>query len=461
MRTHVLIVGAGISGLTAAYALSARGHRVRVREAAPRAGGLIRTEHTSGFTIEAGPDSVLNAKPAALELIRELGLESEVVGIREGARAFVLKGRTLHAIPQPSFLGIPLTREAHARYDLLSSDGRERMALEPTIPPREETDDESVGSFFRRRFGPESVDLIAQPLLGGIHAGDIEQLSMRSLFPRLLEAERQHGTVMPFGEGGGARREARGGKREAREDAASEERGVGAVKGFSTLRGGMSTLVDALERHLPAGSVEYDSPVESLDDPEAGAIVIAAPAYVAARLLATIDAEAATLCSRVPYTSTASVALAWPRAAVPHPLDGTGFVVARRHSDVRITACTWVSSKWESRAPEGWALLRAFIGGSHDPDVVSLPDDEIAAIARRDLREVMGIEASPSLTRVYRWPNAGAQHVVGHLDRVTEIERRLSPRGIVVAGSGFRATGIPDCIADARRAAADACRYME
>ena len=435
----MLVVGAGISGLTAAYELTRRGHRVRVREAAPRAGGLIRTERVDGFTIEAGPDSVLNAKPAAIDLIRELGLESELMGIREGARAFVLKGRTLHAIPQPSFLGIPITPEALANYDLLSINGRGRMALEPTIPPRETTGDESVGSFFRRRFGPESVDLIAQPLLGGIHAGDIEQLSMRSLFPRLLEAERERGTAGPI----------------------EEQRGIGSRKGFSALRGGMSTLVEALERHLPAGSIAYASPVESLDDPDAGAIVIAAPAYVAARLLAPVDEEAAALCGRVPYASTASVALAWPRAAVPHPLDGTGFVVARKHSDVRITACTWVTSKWESRAPDGWALLRAFIGGSHDPDVVSLADDEIAAIARRDLQDVMGIDAAPALTRVYRWPNAGAQHVVGHLDRVEEIERRLAPRGIFVAGSGFRAAGIPDCITDARRAAADVCRYLE
>jgi protoporphyrinogen/coproporphyrinogen III oxidase len=445
LAAQILIVGAGITGLTAAYELTRRGLRVRVRDAAPRSGGLIRTERVNGFTIEAGPDSVLNAKPAAIDLIRELGLGSELMGIREGARAFVLKGRTLHAIPQPSFLGIPLTGEALATYDLLSPDARDRMAREPSVPPLVSQDDESVGSFFRRRFGPDAVDLIAQPLLGGIHAGDIETLSMRSLFPKLLEAERERGSVMPAREAG---------------DAARDERGVGAARGFSALRGGMSTLVDALERHLPAGGVEYDSPVESLDGTDAGAIVIAAPAFVAARLLDPIDAEAAQLCARVPYVSTASVALAWPRAAVPHPLDGSGFVVARRHSDVRITARTWISSKWESRAPGGWALLRAFIGGAHDPDVVTLSDDELEAIVRRDLREVMGIEVAPSLTRVYRWRNAGAQHVVGHLDRVAEIERRLAPRGIFVAGSGFRATGIPDCITDARRAADAVCRYV-
>ena len=438
---HVLIVGAGISGLTAAYELTRRGVSVRVRDAAPRGGGLICTEHINGFTIEAGPDSVLNAKPAALELMRQLGLEGQIMSVRPGARAFVLKERKLYPLPQPSFLGIPLTPDALARYELLSPDARARMALEPTIPARASDEDESVGAFFRRRFGADAVDLIAQPLLGGIHAGDIEQLSMRSLFPRLLEAERERGSVMPTSDLG--------------------PRTSDVAKGFSALRGGMTTLVRALEAQLPPGSLAYNSPVTTLDDADASAVIVATQAHVAARLFEPIDVEAARLCAMVPYVSTASVALAWPREVVPHPLDGTGFVVARRHSDVRITACTWVSSKWESRAPEGSALLRAFIGGAHDPDVVDLSDDALVAIARQDLASVMQITAPPSLSRVYRWRNAGAQHLVGHLDRVNEIERRLEPLRIFVAGSGFRATGIPDCIVDARRVAAAVHRCME
>ena len=447
MGKHVLVVGAGISGLAVAYELTKRGQRVRVREASSRAGGLIQTEHTAGFTIEAGPDSILNAKPAALELIRELGLDDELIGVRQHG-AFVLKGHTLHALPQPSFLGLPLTPDALAAYELLSPEGRARMAREPTVPPGS-GDDESVGSFFRRRFGPESVDLIAQPLLGGIHAGDIEQLSMRSLFPRLLDAERSVGTVLPSAFARGLTVPGFGG-------IASPPSGGAATRGFSALRHGMSTLVRALEAALPPGTIEYNSRVESLDDPDASAVIIAAHAYAAARLLEPVDREAARLCDLVPYVSTASVALAWPRDAVPHPLKGTGFVVARRHSDVRITACTWVSSKWESRAPDDAVLLRAFLGGAHDPNVVDLTDEELIAIVRRDLGAVLGISAAPTVTRVYRWRRAGAQHLVGHLDRVAEIERRLAPRGIFVAGSGFRATGIPDCVADGRRVAREA-----
>jgi oxygen-dependent protoporphyrinogen oxidase len=441
--TDVAIVGAGIAGLAAAYELTRRGRRVRIFEAASRAGGLILTDRDAvhGFTIEAGPDSILNAKPAALTLIRELGLASALQRVRSGARAFVLKGTALHPLPQPSFLGVPLTPDALARYELFSPAGRERLAREATIPPRHDDSDESVGAFFRRRFGDEAVDLIAQPLLGGIHAGDIEQLSMRSLFPRLVAIERERGSVTGSGAVPPEPRKDEGGDPDT---------------GFSSLRGGMGRLVDGLVAALPPGTIQFDTPVRSLNDLDARTTILAIPSHAAARVIGTLDAGAAALASRVPYASTASVALAWPRAAVPHPLDGTGFVVSRRYSDVRITACTWVSSKWEARAPEGFVLLRAFLGGAHDPDVVDLADDALVAIVCRDLRAVLGISAPPSLTRVYRWPLAGAQHVVGHLDRVAEIERRLEPHGVFVTGSGFRAVGIPDCVADGRRVAAEA-----
>jgi oxygen-dependent protoporphyrinogen oxidase len=219
----------------------------------------------------------------------------------------------------------------------------------------------------------------------------------------------------------------------------------------------MATLVEALVARLPPGTVRYGTSVGTIPD---APVILAAPAYVAAALLDPIDREAAALCAQVPYVSTASVALAWPRRDVPHPLQGTGFVVARRHSDVRLTACTWVSSKWTDRAPDGMALLRAFVGGAHDPDVLDLDDEEIIAVVRRDLGAVLGITAGPAIARVYRWRRAGAQHTVGHLQRVARIEERLEPRGIFVAGSGFRSVGIPDCVADARRVANAAAQFI-
>jgi oxygen-dependent protoporphyrinogen oxidase len=443
----VIVIGAGITGLTAAYEVARRGLRPLVLEASSRAGGLIFTDRAGGFTIEAGPDAVLRTKPAAVELARELGLDAGIQTVRPPGGAYVLRGRTLYPLPRPSLLGLPRSWPALARYSLLSPAARARLAIEPFVPARRDREDESIGSFFRRRFGAATVDLVAQPLLGGIHAGDIETLSMQSLFPRLLELERTYGSVL-------------------RAPADPSTGASSSSSPFASLRGGMGTLVETLERRLEPGAIRYSSPAGEIrrieggwrvDGHDARALILAIPAGTAASLLAPIDAEAAALCARVPYVSTASVALAWPRTAIAHPLAGTGFVVARRHSDARITACTWVSSKWEDRAPEGTVLLRAFLGGAHDPDAVSLPDEALVAAVRADLARVLGIAAAPILTRVYRWPGAGAQHTVGHLSRVDAIERRLAGHGgLFVAGSGFRAVGIPDCVTDARRVAAAA-----
>jgi oxygen-dependent protoporphyrinogen oxidase len=186
------------------------------------------------------------------------------------------------------------------------------------------------------------------------------------------------------------------------------------------------------------------------------------PAPQAARLLATVDSRAAALAAEVPYVSTVSVTLAWPRASVRHPLSGSGFVVARRHSALRITACTWVSSKWIARAPEGSVLLRAFIGGAHDPEAVELGDASLVRIASADIAGVLGIDGAPALARVTRWREAGAQHQVGQVARVAAIESALAAHpGLLVSGSGFRATGIPDCIADGRAAGARAAEYSK
>jgi protoporphyrinogen/coproporphyrinogen III oxidase len=194
---------------------------------------------------------------------------------------------------------------------------------------------------------------------------------------------------------------------------------------------------------------------------EAASVIVAAPAYVAASLLRTVDESASKVCDTVPYVSTATVALGWARADVAHPLAGSGFVVARRHNALRITACTWVSSKWESRAPAGKVLLRAFIGSVHDPRAANLTDAELAAIAVRDVSNVLDITAPPLLTRVCRWRNAGAQHVVGHSARMSGLASRLhSLPGLFVAGSGFESIGIPDCVANGRRVATAAADYV-
>jgi oxygen-dependent protoporphyrinogen oxidase len=366
----------------------------------------------------------------------------------------VLKGDRLYRLPSPAVLGIPTTWRALAGYDLLPWTARARLAMERLVT-RRPAHDESAASFFRRRFGAATVDLIAQPLLGGIHAGSVESLSMRSLFPRFTDVEARGQTIR---QAFGARRRAPGGDGLFRAPAA-----------------GMSEIVSAVERRVPRGSIVCDAQVDEVHgtpgswrvaargvEHHAAAVIVAAPAHAAARLLAPVDARVSELCAEVPYVSTLSVAMAWPRSAIRHPLDGSGFVVARRHSSLRITACSWVSSKWAGRAPAGMALLRAFLGGADDAGAIDLTDEQAVELVRRDLGGVLGIDEPPSFARVYRWRSAGAQHIVGHLERTAEIDGRLAALpGLFVAGSGFRSTGVPDCIADGLAAAVAAAQYAK
>ncbi len=448
----IAIVGGGITGLAAAYELATRGVPFRLFEASTRLGGLIQTEHRDGFVLEAGADSMLVQKPAALELCQALGLAPHLITSTPPRTAFVLKRGQLHPLPTPSVLGIPTTVRGIAGYGLLSPAARLRLAMEALVPVRKSADDEAVGGFYRRRFGSATVGLVAEPLLGGIHAGDVESLSITSLFPRFVAAEAERGSVL----------------RAFRRAAGPAPDGL-----FRSLRSGMGELVEALASVLPPASIARAAPAEALAREgegwrvtagggvtNASAVVLACPAPIVGTLLRSVDERAARLCAEVPYVSTVSIALAWPRAAVAHPLLGSGFVVARRHNALRTTACTWVSSKWSGRAPAGSILVRAFMGGAHDGAAVDLPDETLVGIAARELSSVLGINGPPILARVYRWRNAGAQHNVGHKARVAEIEGRLAhAAGLFVAGSGFRSIGIPDCIADGRAAAVAASAH--
>ena len=444
----IAIIGGGISGLAAAYELAKCGVTFQLFEASARAGGLIHTEQQDGFVIDAGPDSMLSTKPAARVLCEAVGLESSLLQMIEPRTAYVLDRNQLYPLPSPSVLGIPLTRSAALRFRLLPIHSRLRVLLEPYVRSGL-GDDESIASFFTRRFGAATVDRVAQPLLGGIHAGDVERLSVQSLFPALQEAESRGGLLRDLGR----RSPTPGGL-------------------FNSLVGGMATLPAAIVRSLPPGTIQLGTEVHAiaassdgwrLDTPSgtchAASVVLATPLQATARLLTTVDRDASRLCSEVPHASSVSIALAWPWDEVAHPLRGSGFVVAR--DTRRITASTWVSSKWPGRSPEGYTLLRAFIGGARDPGAIDLSNDELVGIARRDLGSVLGIRTEPRVARVYRWPDASPQLTVGHAERVRHVERQLDAhQGLFVTGRGIRAVGIPDCVADARQVAALAAQYV-
>jgi oxygen-dependent protoporphyrinogen oxidase len=449
----VAIVGGGIAGLAAAWELQKRGVPAQVLEAAPRAGGVVLTERFDGWTIDAGPDSLLVQKPAAVSLCRELGIADRLHPTLLPRTAYVLRDGRLHPLMEGSAFGFPIRVAPLATSSLFSWRGKLRMAMEVAVPRRASGEDESLASFVGRRFGEEAVRYLADPLLAGIHAGDVDRLSTRALFPRLFEVERRTGSIIRAFRALHVKASPQG--------------------AFVSLPGGTMELVEALAAALTPGTVQLSSRASDLrraggfaiDTPsgtvQARAVILAVPAYAAAGLLRSVDTTLAGLCETIPYASTATVAFGYRRERVRHPLNGSGFVVPRVEQSA-LLASTWVSSKWPGRAPEGHVLLRAFLGGGRDPHRLDRSDAELVDTAREALTEILDIQGDPVFPpRLYRWTRQSPQFEVGHLERVAAIEQRLaSVPGLFVTGSGFRAIGIPDCIQDGRDAAAEAARFV-
>lgn len=448
MPLDTIIVGGGIAGLAAAYELSRRGASFVALEAAPRPGGVILSEPIDGFTIDAGPDALLIQKPDGIKLCEELGIGDRLIPTKPPRLAYIQRGGRLHALPAASVLGIPTRVGPFITTDLFSWLGKMRMGAELFVPARRDDEDESIGAFMTRRFGREATEYLAEPLLAGIHAGDVDRLSLKALFPRFADAERMHGSLL----------------RAFRPKPGSPPPNPDGV--FRSLPGGLTDLVCAIVRAIGPSRVRTGTPVADITGRgpftvrtvsgevlEAATVVIATPAYATAALFRDRDAEIERLCGAISYASVATIALAFTRDAVAHPLDGSGFVVPRVERS-GILAASWLSSKWAHRAPEGHVLLRAFVGGARDPQAIDEDDRALVARSLGALRPLLGIAGDPIFSRVYRWINANAQHEVGHLGRVAALDRALARHpGLFVTGSGFRGTGIPDCIADARATA--------
>jgi protoporphyrinogen/coproporphyrinogen III oxidase len=450
----VVIIGAGIAGLAAAWELRQRGIQPLVLEQSARAGGVIVTERMDGFVIDGGPDSLLVQKPAAVELCRELGLSERLFPTNPPRTAFVLRHGRLTPLPEASFLGLPTRLGPFIKSPLFSLAGKLRMATE-LVRPRGREPDESIGQFIGRRFGREAVEYLAEPLLAGIHVGEVDQLSVHALFPRLVSLEQTHGSVL------------RG------LSATGTENPRSADGAFVSLPSGIAELPEALVTSLGSEAFRYRtrvmqisgiSPYKLTLDTDAAiyarAVIVTTPAWAASQMLSSVDTALSRLCAEIPYASSATVAFGLPRHQIAHPLTGTGFVVPRKERKA-LMAGTWVSSKWPQRAPEGFALLRAFLGGATNPEVLDGSDEALASTAFTDLAALLEITGEPSIVRVFRWPRATPQYVVGHGERVRNIEERLTRYpGLFVTGSGYRGTGIPDCIADARRTATAAAAIV-
>jgi oxygen-dependent protoporphyrinogen oxidase len=448
----VLVIGGGITGLSAAYTLGRAGMPTLLVEAADRLGGKVRTELVDGFLIESGPDSFIDYRPAAVELARELGLGEAIIRTTDPRTVFVRARGRFGRLPAGMGLVLPTRIAPFLGSDLFSPLEKLRMGLDLLLPRDGLQSDVAVGAFLRRRLGDALVDRLAGPLIGGVYGTPIDELSLLAVVPQLRDAERRHRSLLLASLAAGRAR-----------------RGGPGGSPFVTLAGGTgqltSALVDALER-LDGVALRTGAAVAGLERNRArlevrlasgemlrpDAVVLAAPGTAAAGLLEGIAPRAAAQVRSIPQGSTAVVSIGYRLEQFPAPPVGHGFLVAAGEP-LAIDACTWSSLKWTGRAPEGTVLLRCFVG-SRRPAVLDGSNEEIAAAVESDLRVTMGVRGRPLLTRVARFHGQMPRYTVGHLERVAAaLEELRAVPGLLLAGAAYHGVGLPDCIAQGRAAA--------
>jgi protoporphyrinogen/coproporphyrinogen III oxidase len=479
---RVGIVGGGIAGLAAAYELEkARGTgadvEYRLFEARERLGGSLASENANGIVLERGPDSFLSEKPAGAELCRELGLGDQLTPSNDANRkTYIVVKNRLVPLPDGLMFLIPTKLVPTALSGLFSPATKIRMALELLHPPRPSGQDESVAALVERHFGKEAVDRLADPLLSGIYGGDATQLSARTVLPKLVEMETQYGSLT---RGMLAAHKQMRAKMAAMRAAGAN--GTGGAQGprpnggprsiFTTLKGGLQQLVDALEARLNPQWVRKSSAVSGLEREGNGwrlqvdgavesydAVIVASPAWAAGKLLAATDAALGDELVAIPYSSSITVNLVFDEAQLGPLPEGFGFLVPAVEGRAML-ACTFVHRKFVGRTPTGKAVLRAFLGGAKNEVLLDESDEVLVATVRRELSEILGARiVGPHIpaeaTQVSRWRRAMAQYAVGHQERMKHVKERVAALpGLRLAGNAYDGIGIPDCIRTGRNAA--------
>ena len=485
---RVVIAGGGITGLSAAYYLERMSAdagapiEITLVERDARLGGKLGTERTNGLLVDIGPDSFLAQKPAAVELCREIGLGDEIISPLS-SQFYMYTDGSLHSVPHELVSLVPAKPEALWKTSFLSLAAKTRASAEALVKPRGNIEDESLSSFMRRRFGDEFAAHFAEPLMGGVHAGDPERMSMAAIYPMFWEMERKYGSIT-----------------RALLERRLHSAGAAPVKSgspFVALRSGMQSLVDRLCERLGnthiqlgrsisgivppgvRGSAEpgrgssgsagpsphpgqYTATLDTGEELLADAVLLATPAYMTARLIQPLSADAAKVLADIPYASSALATFAYRREDVENTLQGTGFLVPRDQG-LDITGCTWSSNKWEARAPDGLVLMRAFMGYAGNDEFIGTDTDEgLCSKAHRELSRILSIRSTPIFSQINRWRNAMPQYEVGHLARIAQVEQDLSAYpGLRLAGSAFRGVGIPDCVRQAKESAEWAIGFLQ
>lgn len=459
----IAIVGGGITGLTAAYYMQQTinkhelPYKVTLIEASNRLGGKIHTVKQDGFIIERGADSFLGRKQPAIRLAENLGIQDKLIRNTTG-QAYVLVNDTLHPMPKGSFMGIPIDLATFLETNLLSEKAKARVKEDLTVPASNINGDQTLGQFFRYRFGDELVENLIEPLIAGVYSGDLDKMSLLATFPNFLELEQEYGSLI----------------KGLQATVGDRKQQTGKTKGqFLTFKDGFETFIIHLERAIrdkveiiynQVTSVskqnnKYNIELRQEELIQADVVMMATPHDVIANVFSEDDVFAPL--HDIPVNSVANVALTFDSSAIHEELDGTGFVVSR-NSPYRITACTWTYKKWDHTTPEGKVLLRAYVGKPTDQEVVTFSDKAIIDIVLQDLEKTMGITKAPESAIVTRWRELMPQYTVGHYERISSVRQHATKRlpGVFMAGSSFDGVGVPDCIGQAEEMAEIAIDYL-
>ncbi|AZB42252.1 protoporphyrinogen oxidase [Bacillus sp. FJAT-42376] len=465
-KKRIVILGGGLTGLSAAYYLQKdleernQEADITLIEASPRLGGKIQTVRKNGCIIERGPDSFLERKKSAPQLVRDLGMEDQLVNNSTG-RSYVLLKDGLHPIPSGAVMGIPTQLLPFVTSGLFSLPGKLRAAGDFVLPRGGEKRDQSLGKFFRRRLGDEVVENLIEPLLSGIYAGDIDKLSLMSTFPQFYKTEQEHRSLIL-----GMKKSVPSSNQK---HDPSKKKGI-----FQTLAGGLESLIEGLEKNLTGVRVLKGTKVVSLQKTagetytielnggtvmEADAVIMTIPHTAAGALLK--DSEFDYFRS-MPSTSVANVAMIFPKEKVRMSKEGTGFVISR-NGGFSITACTWTNKKWPHTAPEDKVILRAYVGKAGEETIVDQSDEQLVSIAIEDLKKAMDISGMPEDYVVSRWKQAMPQYNVGHKENVEKIVHHVkeSYPGLFLAGASFEGVGLPDCIDQGKAAVTQVKEYLQ
>lgn len=450
--SEVIVIGGGISGLSACYFLSERNIQPTLIEKQGRLGGLIQTDHVADCELEAGPDSFIATKTAVAALAHQLGISDQIIGSNDQARRiFLVKSGKLVPMPKGMSMMVPGDLFAALRSPLFTLATKLRFLRERTMGPRDRIGDVSISRFVADHFGPELVDTLAAPLLSGVYGGDAAQLSAPSVLPTFVEYERQYGSLIQGVQAAQKKRKTEGSL-------------------FLSFQGGMQTLTDSLIAAIaPSTDVQHATAtrvfrsdrgrwrveLQGGEQLESQHVVLACPAHAAAQLVSDESAALSANLEAIPYSSAILVMLVYDRETLRHPLDGFGFLVPpteRRH----LAAATWVSTKFPSRTPPSRAALRAFIVGDHALRLMHEPEPVLVNLVREEFQSLMRIEAEPLLATVNRWPNSMPQYVVGHSALVNSIDTLCAELpGLHICGNAYHGVGIPDCIRLARQTVND------